>query len=146
MKIFKHFLLGLVTGWMSIILLAVIWIFFSLHCAFENDLKSQVILLNNNGKLLFTFDTYGVNISEPDTPILTYLKNDNTWVSKNIPEGTIGKDDEYILTTSLDKSLIYLLLPQKNNGYLWDLNNDSLQTVSDINALEIGKKYIHERP
>ena len=140
------FFLGMVSGFITVILFIVVWIFVVPHSSFENELSSQVIVLNNNEKVLFTFDHGCQETPEPYTPVLTYLRNNNLWESKRIPEGTFDKDDEYILTTSIDKSSIYILLPQKNEGFLWNLTNNEFKLLFDIQSLETGKNYIHHLP
>lgn len=84
--------------------------------------------------------------SVEDTPVLTYLRKNNNWESHTIPEGYVSREDEYILTTSFDKSVVYFLLPQKADGYFWDLVANKFEKTDKIPSIEMGKEYIHEIP
>ena len=124
----------------------IIWIFFIPHSSFENEVNSQVILLEENELILFTFNNGCVNTTVSNGPLLTYIKNDGSWMSQKIPEGIITNDDEYVLTTSVDKSSVFILLPRRNEGYAWDLPINEFHPLSNIKSIQIGKEYIHQIP
>ena len=147
MKKFTLFWVGLICGWLSIVAITVIWIFIIPHTRFENEVDSQLILLENNERILFT-STHDCTDSAASNGfmVLTYIKNDGSWVSREIPEGSVARDDEYVLTTSMDKSHVFILLPQKNMGFAWDLANNDFYPVSHIQSFQFGKEYIHQIP
>jgi hypothetical protein len=96
MKVKKQFFIGLGTGWMSIISLIAVWIFLLPHSSFELDLTNQVIVLEKGEKVVFTYDNGCVNTDEPDTPVFTYIRENGEWTSRQIPEGFMSKNDEYM--------------------------------------------------
>lgn len=143
MKIKKHFLIGFVTGCLSIILLAAGLIFLLPGDSSIQELTNQMIVLKEGEKLLFTYDNYSVNEDELDVPLFTYIKKNGKWLSHHIPEGFMTKTDEYILTTSKDKLNIFLLLPVKNKGYVWNLPENRFERLNEISEIKPSKLYLH---
>ena len=45
-----------------------------------------------------------------------------------------------------NKSKIYFLLPERKEGFAWDLSLNNFSILSNIDSLETGKEYIHQRP